>query len=113
MAERYLEQFDPDTVATRVRALILQAMPSGEIDQIEIARSLHQSTSTLQRRLRREGTSFQHLLSEARREKALEYLRSGRHSLADITFLLGFADQSNFTRAFRRWTGKTPREFMR
>jgi AraC-like DNA-binding protein len=113
MAERYLEQFDPDTVATRVRALILQAMPSGEIDQVEIARSLHQSTSTLQRRLRREGTNFQHLLSEARREKALEYLRSGRHSLADITFLLGFADQSNFTRAFRRWTGKTPREFMR
>jgi AraC-like DNA-binding protein len=96
-----------------VRALILQAMPSGEIDQVDIARSLHQSTSTLQRRLRREGTSFQGLLSEIRREKALEYLRSGRHSLADITFLLGFADQSNFTRAFRRWTGKTPREFVR
>lgn len=113
MAERYLEQFDPDTVAARVRALILQAMPSGEIDQLGIARSLHQSTSTLQRRLRREGTSFQSLLSETRREKALEYLRSGRHSLADITFLLGFADQSNFTRAFRRWTGKTPREFLR
>lgn len=113
MAERYLEQYDPETVAARVRSLILQAMPSGEIDQVEIARSLHQSTSTLQRRLRREGTSFQHLLAETRREKALEYLRSGEHSLADITFLLGFADQSNFTRAFRRWTGRTPREFMR
>jgi AraC-like DNA-binding protein len=113
MAERYLEQFDPDTVATRVRSLIIQAMPSGEIDQVEIARSLHQSPSTLQRRLRREGTSFQDVLTAARRDKALEYLRSGEHSLADITFLLGFADQSNFTRAFRRWTGKTPREFMR
>jgi AraC-like DNA-binding protein len=113
MAERYLEQYDPETVAARVRSLILQAMPSGAIDQMEIARSLHQSPSTLQRRLRREGTCFQDLLTEARRDKALEYLRSGDHSLADITFLLGFADQSNFTRAFRRWTGKTPREFMR
>jgi AraC-like DNA-binding protein len=111
MAEHYLEQIDPDTVAARVRDLILQAMPSGEIEQVDIARSLNRSTSTLQRRLRSEGTSFQKLLSEARRDRALEYLRAGEHSLADITFLLGFADQSNFTRAFRRWTGKTPREF--
>ena len=41
-----------------------------------------------------------------------EYLREGQHTLADITFLLGFADQSNFTRAFRRWTGQTPRQFL-
>ncbi|MEY2920244.1 MAG: Helix-turn-helix domain, partial [Pseudomonadota bacterium] len=40
------------------------------------------------------------------------YLKQGQHTLADITFLLGFADQSNFTRAFRRWTGKTPRQFL-
>jgi AraC-like DNA-binding protein len=113
VAERYLRQIDPDTVAARVRALILQAMPSGEIEQVDIARTMHQSTSTLQRRLRREGTSFQRLLSEVRRDRALEYLRTGEHSLADITFLLGFADQSNFTRAFRRWTGKTPSEFLR
>jgi len=39
-------------------------------------------------------------------------MRSDQHSLADITFLLGFADQSNFTRAFRRWTGKTPRQYL-
>lgn len=113
LAEHYLEQLEPETVAARVRALIIQAMPSGAIEQVDIARALHQSTSTLQRRLRREGTSFQDVLTQARREKAIEYLRSGEHSLADITFLLGFADQSNFTRAFRRWTGKTPREFLR
>jgi AraC-like DNA-binding protein len=76
------------------------------------ARALHQSASTLQRRLRREGTTYQRLLDATRRELALEYLKHGGHSLADITFLLGFADQSNFTRAFRRWTGKTPRQFL-
>lgn len=114
LAEQYLDRLETgESVAARVRALILQAMPSGAVEQVAIAHTLHQSPSTLQRRLRREGTSFQNVLSEVRRDKALEYLRSGQHSLADITFLLGFADQSNFTRAFRRWTGKTPREFLR
>jgi AraC-like DNA-binding protein len=112
IAARYLEGLEPGTVATRVRALLLEAMPSGELDQECIARALHQSPSTLQRRLRREGTTYQNLLDATRREMALQYLREGRHSLADVAFLLGFADQSNFTRAFRRWTGKTPRQFL-
>ena len=103
---------EPDSAAARVRALLMKAMPSGRIDQDVIARALNQSTSTLQRRLRDEGTTYLHLLDATRKDLALEYLREGRHSLADITFLLGFADQSNFTRAFRRWTGKTPRQFL-
>ena len=112
MSARYIEGFAPDSVAARVRALLLKAMPSGELDQNGVARALHQSASTLQRRLRDEGTSFQRLLDATRREQALAYLKEGRHSLADITFLLGFADQSNFTRAFRRWTGRTPRQYL-
>jgi AraC-like DNA-binding protein len=112
MSARYIEDFAPDSVAARVRALLLKAMPSGDLDQDGVARSLHQSTSTLQRRLRAEGTSFQRLLDATRREQALQYLKEGHHSLADITFLLGFSDQSNFTRAFRRWTGKTPRQYL-
>jgi AraC-like DNA-binding protein len=112
MAARYLEGLEPDSAATRVRSLLLKAMPSGDLDQDGIARALNQSASTLQRRLRREGTTYQRLLDTTRRELALEYLKHGEHTLADITFLLGFADQSNFTRAFRRWTGKTPRQFV-
>lgn len=112
IAARYLEGLAPDTVATRVRALLVKAMPSGGLDQDGIARALNQSPSTLQRRLRREGTSYQSLLDTTRRELALQYLREREHSLADVAFLLGFTDQSNFTRAFRRWTGKTPRQFL-
>ena len=112
MAARYLEGLEPESAATRVRSLLLKAMPSGELEQDEIARALHQSASTLQRRLRREGTTYQRLLDATRRELAIEYLKEGEHTLADITFLVGFADQSNFTRAFRRWTGQTPREFL-
>jgi AraC-like DNA-binding protein len=112
IAARCIEQLAPESTAARVGALILKALSSGEVDQDRIARALNQSPSTLQRRLRAEGTNYQHLLDATRRELALHYLKDGRHSLAEITFLLGFADQSNFTRAFRRWTGETPRQFL-
>jgi AraC-like DNA-binding protein len=112
LAARHIEGLMPESTATKVRALLLKAMPSGEFDQVVIARSLNQSASTLQRRLRKEGTTYQSLLDATRRELAFDYLRQGRDSLADIAFLLGFTDQANFTRAFRRWTGRTPREFL-
>ena len=112
LSARYIDELAPDSTAARVRALLLKAMPSGEFSRDAIARSLNQSASTLQRRLRDEGSSYQELLDATRHEMALEYLRRGRHSLVDVAFLLGFTDQSNFTRAFRRWTGKTPREYL-
>jgi AraC-like DNA-binding protein len=112
LSARYIDELAPDSTAARVKALLLKAMPSGEFGRDAIARSLNQSASTLQRRLRDEGSSYQELLDATRHEMALEYLRQGRHSLVDVAFLLGFTDQSNFTRAFRRWTGKTPREYL-
>jgi AraC-like DNA-binding protein len=112
LSARYIDELAPDSTAARVRALLLKAMPSGEFGRDAIARSLNQSASTLQRRLRDEGATYQELLDATRHEMALEYLRQGGHSLVDVAFLLGFTDQSNFTRAFRRWTGKTPREYL-
>jgi AraC-like DNA-binding protein len=112
LSARYMDELAPDSTAARVRALLVKAMASGEFDRDAIARSLNQSASTLQRRLREEGATYQELLDATRQKMALEYLRQGRHSLVDVAFLLGFADQSNFTRAFRRWTGKTPRDYL-
>jgi AraC-like DNA-binding protein len=112
LAERYVAELSSDPTIARVRNLLLRAIQSGQVDQDGIARSLNQSPSTLQRRLRKAGTSYQGLLDSTRRDLALDYLQQGRHSLADIAFLVGFSDQANFTRAFRRWTGKSPRSFL-
>jgi AraC-like DNA-binding protein len=112
LAERYVAELSTDPTIARVRNLLLRAIQSGAVDQDGIARSLNQSASTLQRRLRKAGTSYQDLLDSTRRDLTLDYLRQGRHSLADIAFLVGFSDQANFTRAFRRWTGKSPRSFL-
>ena len=112
IAERYVAELTTDPTIARVRNLLLRAIQSGQVDQDGIARSLNQSASTLQRRLRKAGTSYQDLLDSTRRDLALDYLQQGRHSLADIAFLVGFSDQANFTRAFRRWTGKSPSSFL-
>jgi AraC-like DNA-binding protein len=70
---------------------------------------LELSERSLQRRLEVEGTSFLRLLDDTRRELAQEYLGQTALSLADTAFLLGFADQSSFFRASKRWFGISPR----
>jgi AraC-like DNA-binding protein len=67
------------------------------------------SERTLHRRLEAERTSFQEVLDDTRRELAEQYLSRGEMSLADITYLLGFSDQSSFFRAYRRWFGTSPK----
>ena len=67
------------------------------------------SLRNLQRRLEEEGTSYRQALNETRRDIARSYLDEGHTSVTEIAFLLGFADTSGFSRAFRRWTGLSPR----
>ena len=66
---------------------------------------------TLQRRLASEGHTFQETVDAARKDLAKRLLRETDYSLAEIAFLTGFAEQSAFTRAFKRWGGKTPRSY--
>ena len=73
-----------------------------------IAQELFMSSRTLRRRLEKQGLCFQHLLNEVRQQKAEQYLKDSSLSITEISFLLGFKDSSNFSRAFKRWTGKSP-----
>ena len=113
IVERYLQGLDPARVAGEVQQLLLRLLPSGRASQEEVARQIFRSVSTLQRQLQSEGTSFRELRERTRRTLAERYLRDPEHSLGEIAFLLGFSDQSNFSRAFRRWTGMSPREFRK
>jgi AraC-like DNA-binding protein len=107
----YLARFDRASIAMQVRAEIIGRLPEGSPHQDTIAESLHVSLRSLQRRLKDENTSFKKLLEETRRELALQYIRDSHRPIAEITYLLGFSEHSNFTRAFKRWTGRSPAEF--
>jgi AraC-like DNA-binding protein len=92
----------------RVRSAISDELSRGEPSLARISKRLATSERTLQRRLREEGTTLAALHAEVRSATARAHLTDPALSLAEIAFLLGFADQSAFSRAFRRWTGESP-----
>lgn len=79
----------------------------------DVAEITRLSVRTLQRRLARSGQSFRGLLQELRFARAIERMQDPTVKLIDVAFDLGFSDPAHFTRAFRRWTGVSPREFRR
>jgi AraC-like DNA-binding protein len=112
-AERYLATLNPERVRDKVKEILLTLLPSGEATQETVASSLHKSVSTLQRQLKAEGVSYRKLLEQTRRELAQQLLEEKRYALSQIAYLLGFSDQGNFSRAFKRWTGRSPAAFRR
>lgn len=68
---------------------------------------------TLERRLTGWGIPFESLLDDFRRNRSLQLIHEGTHTLTDIAFLVGYSDAAHFTRAFRRWTGRPPRDYVR
>ncbi len=109
----YIDSFDKAHVATQVRTLLIRMLPSGEVDQEVVAAKLFRSASTLQRQLAAENTTYRQVVAETRESLAREFLASGKYSAADVAFMLGFADQSVFSRAFKRWTGTSPGEYQK
>ena len=109
----YLARFDRDSLSMQVRSLLIELLPDGQPTQNGIASSLNLSVRNLQRKLHSEGVSFKCLLDETRKELATQYIRDSNRRIGEITYLLGFSEPSNFTRAFRRWTGAAPSAYRK
>lgn len=99
------------SAAAKVKGLIgtdfSTAMPTLE----DVSKRLFMTSSTLHRRLRDEGTSFQKVKDHCRRDAAILMLRDEATSSTAIAEYLGFSDPSTFFRAFKKWTGLTPQQF--
>lgn len=107
-AGRYLADLGQSDVLTRLKRMLQERLPSGDPSQEDLAEALCMTTRSLQRRLAELGTNYRELVNQTRHELALQYLGQRQHSISDIAYLLGFAEVSAFTRAFRRWTGESP-----
>ncbi len=94
--------------AERVRATIQRKLTGRRPRMQDIARELHISSRTLQRRLQDTGCSFQQVLEEARHQLARHFLRNSVLELNETAYLLGYEDASSFVRAFRTWEGIPP-----
>lgn len=97
--------------AGQVRSVLADRLAHRTTSAAEVAAHLGMSERTLQRRLRDEGTTLQHVLDQLRRDLAAHYLDESQLGLHNISFLLGFAEQTGFQRAFVRWFGQTPRTY--
>jgi AraC-like DNA-binding protein len=104
---------DDEGLDRRVRIQIAQALSEGVPTVQDVAARLGLSGRTLQRRLSEQGCAFQDLVDDTRRELAERLLCRTDYALAEVAFLTGFAEQSTFTRAFKRWRGQTPATFRR
>ena len=94
-------------VSERVRQLLLQAGTEFPTSA-KVAKALHMSESTLQRKLHKENCRYQELLDQVRYRLAQEYLLGTTLPVSEIALLLGFSDATNFRRSFKRWSGTTP-----
>jgi len=109
IADAYLARIDRKDVVARARARILEQLPSGNVTEDNVANALHLSLRSMQRRLSEGGTNFKRLLDDTRRELALQYIRDPIVTINEMTYLLGYSEPANFSRAFKRWTGQSPR----
>lgn len=106
-----LSELDSSTaLEERVRAVLLQNLPSGDPSIEGVARRLGMAPRTLQRRLRPVDVSFKDVLRRTREDLARHYVCDTDLAYSEISFLVGFDDPSSFFRAFREWTGLRPQQ---
>jgi AraC-like DNA-binding protein len=95
----------------QVQSIILDNLPDGQVTDRLVASELHLSERSLQRRLKEHKTTFRYLLDGVREMVAKQYIENPVNRMSDIAFLIGFSEQSAFSRAFKKWTGKSPVEY--
>lgn len=113
-ADEMLAELDRlDSFAARVEQMLLAKLHTGDVGIATMAVQLGLSRDTLYRRLKREGVTYEGLVAAVRHRMALDYLAGDRVSVSETAYLLGFSDPAAFSRAFRRWTGRSPRDYRR
>ncbi len=104
---------DPDDLVQRARIEVLRVLKEGIPTIEDTAAAMGVGARTLQRRLSDRGLTFSQIIDQVREDQARDLIIAGSMSLSETAFFLGFANQSAFSRAFKRWTGQAPREFRR
>src|SRR5690606_29441295 len=111
LASDYLLWLKRNDIVSAVKSKLQELLPSGTCTEARVADALHMNQRTMQRKLQAENSSFTSLLNSVRVEMAEHHLRNTQLSLTEISYLLGFSEQANFTRAFKRWKGVSPSDY--
>jgi AraC-like DNA-binding protein len=111
-ADGLVERLDKAGSTTQqVEDLLMPLIHTGDVGMDHILSDIGQSRQTLYRRLKAEGTTFERVLDGLRHKLALQYLLGSKVSVNETAYLVGFSDPAAFSRAFKRWTGTSPRNY--
>ncbi len=105
---KYLIEIKKGDLVQQIQSVIIDNLPSGKVTDNLIAKELNLSERSLQRKLKEHGTTFRTVLDNVREMAAIQYIKNPVNTMSDIAFLLGFSEQSAFSRAFKKWTGTSP-----
>jgi AraC-like DNA-binding protein len=103
---RYVAAMETVRVGERARAEVLAALPGGKVSQAMVARRLHMSLRTLQRRLQSEGLTFRDVVDSARRRLARKYGKDRSIAREEVAYLVGFSEPRSLSRAMARWKAR-------
>lgn len=113
-AEQLLKELEnARSVRGKVENQLMLILHKGDISMGSVAATLGVSRQTLFRRLKAEGVTFEKVLDDLRRRLALNYLGGRKASVNETAYLVGFSDPAAFSRAFKRWTGRSPSDYRR
>lgn len=109
---KYMARLDEEDIVSRVKAKIMEILPSGNLTDDMVSSELYTSVRTLQRKLKSKGTTYQTIVNEIRKDLAVKYIKNPNIRLEEIAFLIGYSEYSTFSRAFKRWTGSAPSAYQ-
>ncbi len=106
---RYLAGLDEGDIINKVKNAIVELLPDGRMSDSKVADALFMSSRNLQRKLEAQNTTFKTILTQVRKDLAAKYIQDTQLTLTEVSFMLGFSEMSAFSRAFKQWTGTSPK----
>jgi len=101
---------DTESITTKTQHIMLSDV--GQFPNLsEVANQLNMSSRALSRRLKEDGTSFQTIVDDVRKQLSIKYLKTTDLTISEIAYRLNYEQPTNFTRAFKKWTNKSPKDF--
>lgn len=111
-AEKLLQELKAtSSIKGEVEGLLLPKLHTGDANMQWVAAEMSLTRQTLYRKLKSENTNFEILFDELRHKMSLHYLNGKKASVNETAYLVGFADPSSFSKAFKRWTGNSPKQY--
>lgn len=111
LVQEYLRRVKGHEFINLVHSRVIELFSNGKVQEQKIAESMNLSQRSLQRKLNSYGTSFRHIVENARKGSAMELIDETDLRMSEIGFRLGYTDTGNFSSAFKRWTGVSPSQY--